>query len=187
MKGLVVYDSVFGNTAEIARAIGAAIGTAMAAPEEVATVKVSDVKPEQLEGLAVLAVGSPTRAFKATPATMAWIRGLPANALDGVKVAAFDTRIAVEDTNSGFLKFHGQHLRVCCEADPRGAKEEGRTARLRTRGVLCQGLGGTATRRRARPSRGLGEAVGRLGAPSRGTVASGTAAEPSRFLLARRD
>jgi len=105
MKGLVVYDSVFGNTAEIARAIGAAIGTAMAAPEEVATVKVSDVKPEQLEGLAVLAVGSPTRAFKATPATMAWIRGLPANALHGVKVAAFDTRIAVEDTNSGFLKF----------------------------------------------------------------------------------
>ena len=33
MKALVVYDSFFGNTEQIARAIGAAVGDALAAPD----------------------------------------------------------------------------------------------------------------------------------------------------------
>jgi len=101
MKGLVVYDSVFGNTERVAQAIGEALG----ASGEVTTVKVTDVIAEHLDGVSVLVVGSPTRAFKATPATMTWIKGLPAGVLNGVSIAAFDTRIDPEDTNSGFLKF----------------------------------------------------------------------------------
>jgi len=100
MKALVVYDSVFGNTEKVAQAIGGALGS----PEEVGVLRVGDVKPEQLAGVHVLIVGSPTRAFSPTPATKAMLKAIPAKALNGVKVAAFDTRISMEDTDSGFLR-----------------------------------------------------------------------------------
>ena len=89
MKALVVFDSVFGNTGQIARAIGEALGT----PDEVETVQVGDVRTEQLQGLDLLVVGSPTRRFKATSATYTFLGSIPRESLQGVKVAAFDTRI----------------------------------------------------------------------------------------------
>jgi len=62
MKALVVYDSVFGNTEQIAQAIGDALGSS----ENVPVLKVTDVKLEQLAGSKLLIVGSPTRAFRPT-------------------------------------------------------------------------------------------------------------------------
>jgi flavodoxin len=100
MKALVVYDSVFGNTEKVAQAIGAALGF----PAEVGVLRVGGMAPGQLEGVEVLIVGSPTRAFSPTPATKAMLKAIPAKALSGVKVAAFDTRISMEDTDSGFLR-----------------------------------------------------------------------------------
>jgi flavodoxin len=100
MKAWVVYDSVFGNTEKVAQAMGDALG----AQAEVQTLRVGNAKPEHLAGLDVLIVGSPTRAFRATPAIAQWLKSLPSNSLNGVQVAAFDTRIAVEDTNSALLK-----------------------------------------------------------------------------------
>ena len=88
MKAMVVYDSVFGNTGQIGQAIGDALGSQI----EVETCQVSEVKPEQLVGLDVLVVGSPTRQFRPTPATTNLLKGIPKGGLDGVKVAAFDTR-----------------------------------------------------------------------------------------------
>ncbi|MBW6465256.1 MAG: flavodoxin family protein [Brevefilum sp.] len=95
---LVVYDSVFGNTEKIAEAIGETLGDAL-------VINVSKVTKEDLENLKILFVGSPTRAFRPMPATMNFIKGLEPNALSGVKGAAFDTRIPLEQTESGFLKF----------------------------------------------------------------------------------
>ena len=89
MKAMVIFDSVFGNTAKIAEAIGQGLGS----PEEVQVVRVNDVKPEQLIGLTLLIVGSPTRQFNPTGATTNLIKGIPKDGLKGVKVAAFDTRI----------------------------------------------------------------------------------------------
>jgi flavodoxin len=97
MKAMVVYDSVFGNTGQIGQAIGEALGP----PEEVETRQVGDVKPEQLAGLDVLVVGSPTRKFKPTPATTSLLKGIPKNGLDGVKVAAFDTRFTESNIAEG--------------------------------------------------------------------------------------
>jgi flavodoxin len=88
MKALIVYDSFFGNTEKIAQAIGQALGS----PPDVEVVRVSAVKPEQLTGLQLLIVGSPTRGFNPSPATTEWLRGIPAQGLQGVKVVAFDTR-----------------------------------------------------------------------------------------------
>lgn len=94
---LVIYDSVFGNTEKIAQAIGEALGNATVK-------KVTDVDPTDLENLKILFVGSPTRAFRPTPAIMSFLKGLDKNTLLGVKAAAFDTRIPIDQTDSKFLK-----------------------------------------------------------------------------------
>jgi flavodoxin len=99
MKALIVYDSVFGNTEQIAQAIGNALGS----QAEVNTLRVGDVKPEQLMGLDVLIVGSPTRGFRPTPAISNLLKSIPKNGLEGVKVAAFDTRISMNDIDSRIL------------------------------------------------------------------------------------
>jgi flavodoxin I len=99
MKVLIVYDSYFGNTERVAQAMG----DALRAAAEVEVRRAVEVKPEQVTGLDALIVGSPTRAFSPTPATKQFLGSLPRQSLDGVKVAAFDTRIAVEETGPRFL------------------------------------------------------------------------------------
>ena len=99
MKTLIVYDSFFGNTEKVAQAIGNSLGS----KENVETLRVSEVKPEQLIGLELLIVGSPTRVFKPTKAIMGFLNKIPLNVLKGVKLAAFDTRISTVDVNSRFL------------------------------------------------------------------------------------
>jgi flavodoxin I len=89
MKALVVYDSVFGNTERIAQAIG----HALASPEDVEILQVGNVKPEQLAGLTLLIVGSPTQKFSPLGTITSFLKSIPKNGLDGVKVAAFDTRL----------------------------------------------------------------------------------------------
>ena len=61
------------------------------------------LKPEQLTGLNLLIVGSPTRGFRPTPAINQLLGNIPRRGLKGVKVAAFDTRIAVDDIDSRIL------------------------------------------------------------------------------------
>jgi len=100
MKTLVVYESFFGNTEKIARAIGAALGLA-----DSDIVRVSDLKPGQMNGLELFIAGSPTRAFQPSPETKAFLNGLPSGALNGVKVAAFDTRAVMNEKTPGILRF----------------------------------------------------------------------------------
>ena len=80
MKALVVYDSFFGNTQKIACAVGDAIGNALASQADVQTLRVGDAKPGHLTGLRLLIVGSPTRAFSASPATKAGSKPWPPTA-----------------------------------------------------------------------------------------------------------
>jgi len=96
MEALVIYDSFFGNTERIARSIGNGLGPS----EDVGIVRVGDVRPEQLAGLKLLIVGSPTRAFSPSPAIKKFLKSIPKNVLKGVKVAAFDTRITNEEIDS---------------------------------------------------------------------------------------
>lgn len=95
MKTLIVYDSVFGNTEQVAKKIGESIGATV--------LKVSQVQPEQLTGLELLIVGSPTRAFKPTKDITNFLNRIPNNRLKGVKVTAFDTRMSLTDVNSRIL------------------------------------------------------------------------------------
>jgi len=95
---LVIYDSVFGNTAKVAEAIGEALG---GAPVR----KVTEISPEDLEDLKILFVGSPTRIFNPTSATMTFLKNLRPNTLNGVRAAAFDTRIPEDQADSRVFRF----------------------------------------------------------------------------------
>jgi flavodoxin len=101
MKALVIYDSVFGNTEKIARAIAGALGSRV----DVGTLRAGEITPEQLMGSDLLVVGSPTRGFRPTQAVMDLLKRIPSKALKGAKVAAFDTRFKADELDSAGLRF----------------------------------------------------------------------------------
>jgi len=87
MKTLVVYDSLYGNTEKIAQAIGDAL------TGEVRVLRVGEVDPSELTTLDLLVVGSPTHGGRASPAMREFLDKIQAPALQGINVAAFDTRL----------------------------------------------------------------------------------------------
>jgi flavodoxin len=89
MRALVLYDSVFGNTEQIARAIVAALEPRA----EVTLARPAQLPADPFRGLDLLVIGSPTRGFRATEALQALVNGLAPGALKGLRVAAFDTRM----------------------------------------------------------------------------------------------
>lgn len=94
MKILTIYDSVYGNTKQIAEAIGSAF-----AATDVKVVSVSEAKQEDLEATELVIVGTPTHGGRAKPALQEFLNRIPAGALAGKRVAAFDTRFAAADQN----------------------------------------------------------------------------------------
>lgn len=92
MKALVVYESFFHNTETIAKAIGKGLSTSMDAQ----VMQFEDVRPENLAGLNLLVIGSPTQRFGPTDEIVKFLKAIPAGALKAVPVAVFDTRL---DTN----------------------------------------------------------------------------------------
>ena len=101
MKALVIFESFFGNTEKIARAVA----EGLAAHCEVTVLRVADAQPEQFKAFDLVVIGSPTRGFRPSDGTKALLKALPASALQGVKIAAFDTRMDVKEANNAFLTF----------------------------------------------------------------------------------
>jgi len=89
MKALIVYDSVYGNTEKIARAIAEAITPS----DEVKVLRAGEANPSELASIDLLIVGSPTHAGRPTPAIQDLLNKVPKLSLQGINVAAFDTRI----------------------------------------------------------------------------------------------
>ncbi len=100
MKAMVLYDSQFGNTARIARAIADGLGRTLEGDETVGLHRISEANPDHLSGLDLLIVGSPTQKFRPLPTTTAFLKRLPQNGLKGIKVTAFDTRITEEEVHA---------------------------------------------------------------------------------------
>ena len=71
MKYLVVYDTAYGNTAAVAAAIREGLGADASARE------VETLKPEDMKGVDLLVVGSPTQGGRPTGSTMDWVQSLP--------------------------------------------------------------------------------------------------------------
>ena len=91
MKALIVYDSVYGNTEKIARAIAGAITP----PDEVKVVRAGEVNPSELQSIGLLIVGSPTQGGRPTKAIQEFLSRVP-ESIKGVRVAAFDTRFSTK-------------------------------------------------------------------------------------------
>ena len=91
MKALIVYDSVYGNTEKIARAIAGAITASI----EVKILHAGEVNPSELKSIDLLVVGSPTQGGKPTKAIQEFLSKIPANSLKNVSVASFDTRMTM--------------------------------------------------------------------------------------------
>ncbi|MFZ5916504.1 MAG: flavodoxin family protein [Chloroflexota bacterium] len=87
MRTLIVYDSLHGNTAQIAQAIA----DALAGEVSVRRPDGADGAPE-VKAVDLLIVGSPTHGGWFTEALKGWLDQLPATGLQGLRVAAFDTR-----------------------------------------------------------------------------------------------
>jgi flavodoxin I len=87
MKTLVVYDSLHGNTEKIAQAIGDAISG------EVGVLRVGEVDVSRLKDFDLLLVGAPTHGGRASPPMREFLDRIQAPALEGINVAAFDTRL----------------------------------------------------------------------------------------------
>lgn len=90
MKALIVYDSVYGNTEKIARAIRSAIAG------EVKVLRAGEVNTADLKSVDLLIVGSPTQGGRATPPIQDFLNKLPESAVKGINVAAFDTRFSTK-------------------------------------------------------------------------------------------
>jgi flavodoxin len=88
MKALIVYDSVYGNTEKIARAIAEAITQS----GEVKVLRAGEANPSELASIDLLIVGSPTHGGRPTPAVQDLLNKVTQPSLKGIKVAAFDTR-----------------------------------------------------------------------------------------------
>jgi flavodoxin len=97
MKALVIYDSQYGNTEKIARAIG----QALSAGGETAVFQAGQVTAGALEGRDLIVVGSPTQSFHATKPIDELLQGHP---LRGVRAAAFDTRFDMQEVESRMLR-----------------------------------------------------------------------------------
>jgi len=90
MKNFIIYDSYFGNTEKIAKIIGEMINAE--------TIHVNKATINELKNIDLLVIGSPTRAFRPTDKIKRFLNEIPANGLNGVKVAAFDSGIRSEDS-----------------------------------------------------------------------------------------
>jgi flavodoxin len=97
MKTLIIYDSAYGNTEKIARAMAAAMTPA----DEVALLRAGEANPSELSLINLLIVGSPTQGGRPTPPIQDFLGKIPANALENVGVASFDTRFSVQDQGFG--------------------------------------------------------------------------------------
>src|SRR4030042_1667970 len=136
MKSLVIYDSLYGNTEKIAQVIGEALGIL----GEVAIKRVGEVNMEDLAGLDILVLGSPTQQFRATATIKDFLKRIPASGLKGVKVAAFDTRLTQGNINGTpvlpyFVKIFG----YAAEPMANGLKKKGGVLVLPPEGFYVEG------------------------------------------------
>ncbi len=87
MKTLVVYESVYGNTEKIAKAIGEAIG------KDVRVLSVGAASSSDLQSIDLLIAGSPSYGGRPTPGMQDFLKHtVPTSSLKNISVAAFDTR-----------------------------------------------------------------------------------------------
>jgi flavodoxin len=91
-KALVVYDSVYGNTEKVARALAKGLGDGGV---DVDCLRVDAVKFDELSGYDLLVVGSPVHAWSASKPMKGFLERLKSvEGLSGKKAFALDTKMS---------------------------------------------------------------------------------------------
>jgi flavodoxin len=91
-KALIVYDTVYGNTEKVAKALAKGLEEGGVVVD---SVKVDAAKFDELSVYDLLAVGSPVQAWSTSKATKAFLESLKSvKGLSGKKAFAFDTRMS---------------------------------------------------------------------------------------------
>jgi flavorubredoxin len=91
VKALVVYDSVYGNTEKVAKALAAGLDSGGV---DVDVVKVDAVKLDELGEVNLLCVGAPVHAWNASKPVKEFLERLKSvEGLAGKKAFAFDTKM----------------------------------------------------------------------------------------------
>lgn len=121
MRALVVYDSQWGNTEAIARAVGAVLGA------ETRVERAGNLRPRDLADLELLVVGSPTQGGRPLASVTQLLAELSRDALTTTHAAAFDTRLPAAERGFALRLL----MRTIGYAAPRIAKAlEAKGARL---------------------------------------------------------
>ncbi len=97
MNTLIIYDSTFGNTAQVAQAMADKLG-------EHGTVRIAladEAGLSEMKEIDLLIVGGPTQRHGLSPAIQALLERLPRRTLHGAGAAAFDTRYHMAAWKSG--------------------------------------------------------------------------------------
>lgn len=93
MKVLIIYDSMYGNTEKIAKAIAGAFISS----DKAKILRTSEAPSWDLKSINLLIVGSPTHGGKPTPDLQRFLDQIPADALKDISIASFDTRFLEKD------------------------------------------------------------------------------------------
>jgi flavodoxin len=113
MNVLIVYDTVHGNTQQLAEAMAGALAPTASLRLERAA-ELSGVDPA---GIDLLIVGGPTHRQRMSAALAALLDGIPREALRGARAAAFDTRYRMAAWLSGSAA-----RRIARQLEKRGAR-----------------------------------------------------------------
>jgi len=87
MRTLIVFESQWGNTEAVARAVAEALGP------ETAVERASALAASDLAGVELLVVGSPTQGGRPLAGVTKLLTSLDSNALASTRAGAFDTRL----------------------------------------------------------------------------------------------
>lgn len=146
MKSLIVYDSTYGNTEKIARAIGAAL------TGDVKVQKAGEVNAAELASYDLLVIGSPTYGGRPMPTVADFLGKIPDDAVKGKNVAAFDTRIPTK-----FAKLFG----YAADRIAKSLKDKGANLMVPAEGFFVNGKSGPLKdgeeQRAANWAKGLGK------------------------------
>jgi flavodoxin len=135
MKALIIYDSVFGNTQKIANAIEAGIS----ADCEVVSSSIENATIDQLMGIDLLVIGSPTRGFRPTEPMKGFLAKISTELIAEIQVATFDTRIDLLTIKSGFLRFVVNKGGYAADGMAKQFKKMGAKSVLAAEGFLVTG------------------------------------------------
>jgi flavodoxin len=94
MNALIIYDSKFGNTEQVARAIASALHSPR-------LIRADAARKVDLAGCELLVVGGPTQKHGMSPALKTLFTPMGPGSLDGMPAAAFDTRYDMTRLLSG--------------------------------------------------------------------------------------